>query len=319
MTVDRIQKSPQQSGATALASFRLLYGIYAMVLFLVLGLCTLLLLLAVPGVLRRRAVARGMARTFFALAGMPVTVKGLEGLPPGQCVVVSNHASYLDGVVFTAALPARFAFVIKREMNGVPLAGLLLRRLGSHFVERFNRHRGAADARRVLRDAINGNSLAFFPEGTFTPTPGLLKSPYARCLYHRDSRELSDRARDGARNACGAVTERGPAPTPTHRGPDSGSHPGALPGRRRRRDRASRSRTGHDPGRARGARPHMFRRDCPPTSYRAREICPSEQTLTDSMSSANTLPPLAAASCSFFKAAGEPAALRAWKARTALT
>jgi 1-acyl-sn-glycerol-3-phosphate acyltransferase len=175
MTVDSIQKSPQQSGSTLLAPLRLLYGIYAIVLFLVLGLGTLLLVLVVPGVLRRRAVARGMARAFFTLAGMPLTVKGLERLPPGQCVVVSNHASYLDGVVFTAALPARFAFVIKREMNGVPLAGLLLRRLGSHFVERFNRNRGAADARRVLRDAINGNSLAFFPEGTFTPTPGLLK------------------------------------------------------------------------------------------------------------------------------------------------
>ena len=60
-------------------------------------------------------------------------------------------------------------------MNSVPLAGLLLRRLGSHFVERFNRNRGAADARKVLRDAISGNSLAFFPEGTFTRAPGLLK------------------------------------------------------------------------------------------------------------------------------------------------
>jgi len=175
MTVDRISKTPQQSGSPLLAPLRLIYGLYAIVLFLVLGLCTLLMLLVVPGVLRRRAVARSMARAYFTLAGMPVTVKGLERLPPGQCVVVSNHASYLDGVVFTAALPARFAFVIKREMNGVPLAGLLLRRLGSHFVERFNRNRGAADARRVLRDAINGNSLAFFPEGTFTPTPGLLK------------------------------------------------------------------------------------------------------------------------------------------------
>src|SRR6202000_2703312 len=131
--------------------------------------------LVVPGVRRRSAVARAMSRIFFTLAGMPLSVKGLESLPTGQCVVVSHHASYLDGVVFTAALPGRFAFVIKREMNGVPLAGLLLRRLGSHFVERFNRNRGAADARRVLRDAISGNSLAFFPEGTFTPTPGLLK------------------------------------------------------------------------------------------------------------------------------------------------
>jgi 1-acyl-sn-glycerol-3-phosphate acyltransferase len=65
--------------------------------------------------------------------------------------------------------------VIKREMNSVPLAGLLLRRLGSEFVERFNRNRGAADARRVLRNAVSGNSLVFFPEGTFPQRPGLLK------------------------------------------------------------------------------------------------------------------------------------------------
>src|SRR5437588_491351 len=31
------------------------------------------------------------------------------------------------------------------------------------------------DARRVLRNASNGQSLVFFPEGTFTRTPGLLK------------------------------------------------------------------------------------------------------------------------------------------------
>jgi 1-acyl-sn-glycerol-3-phosphate acyltransferase len=60
-------------------------------------------------------------------------------------------------------------------MAAVPLAGLLLRQLGSEFVERFNRNRGAADARRVLRTAASGNSLVFFPEGTFTRTPGLLK------------------------------------------------------------------------------------------------------------------------------------------------
>jgi 1-acyl-sn-glycerol-3-phosphate acyltransferase len=175
MTVERSDNSPRQTGSGLLAPLRFLYGIYAIVLFLALGLCTLLLVLVVPGTRRRRAIARAMSRTFFSLAGMPLTVTGAEQLPHGQCVVVSNHASYLDGVVFTAALPAQFAFVIKREMSGVPLAGLLLRRLGSHFVERFNRNRGAADARRVLRDAISGNSLAFFPEGTFTPTPGLLK------------------------------------------------------------------------------------------------------------------------------------------------
>jgi 1-acyl-sn-glycerol-3-phosphate acyltransferase len=175
MTLEPTEDSPSGTSNPLLAPLRLLYGIYAILLFLALGLCGLLLVLLLPGVGRRRAVARGMARAFLWLAGMPLTVKSAERLPASQCVVVSNHASYLDGVVFTAALPARFGFVIKREMNEVPLAGLMLRRLGSHFVERVNRNRGGADARRVLRDAINGNSLVFFPEGTFTRTPGLLK------------------------------------------------------------------------------------------------------------------------------------------------
>jgi 1-acyl-sn-glycerol-3-phosphate acyltransferase len=151
------------------------FGIYASLLFLLLGLCTLLTLLFLPGIRPRRTFARGIARAFLKLAAMPVRVVNPERLPLTQCVVVSNHASYLDGVVFTAALPPRFGFVIKREMNDVPLAGLLLRRLGSEFVERFNRNRSAADARRVLRNATNGNSLVFFPEGTFTRAPGLLK------------------------------------------------------------------------------------------------------------------------------------------------
>ena len=47
-----------------------------------------------------------------------------QHLPAGPCVVVANHASYLDGVVLKAALPARFSFVIKKEVARVPLAGL---------------------------------------------------------------------------------------------------------------------------------------------------------------------------------------------------
>jgi len=157
------------------APLRIAYGVYAIVAFLLLALCTLLATLLLPGVQRRRAAARTGARAFLWVAGMRLTVKYPERLPAGQCVVVSNHASYIDGIVFTAALPPRFGFVIKREMNNVPLAGLLLRRLGSEFVERFNRNRGAADARRVLRNAVSGNSLVFFPEGTFPQEPGLLK------------------------------------------------------------------------------------------------------------------------------------------------
>jgi 1-acyl-sn-glycerol-3-phosphate acyltransferase len=158
-----------------IAPIRFAYGIYAVAVFLALASCALLATLFLPRVQYRRAAARAAARAFLWMAGMPLTVRSLERLPQGQCVVVSNHVSYIDGVVFTAVLPPRFGFVIKREMNNVPLIGFFLRRLGSEFVERFNRHRGASDARRVLRNAVNGKSLVFFPEGTFTRNPGLLK------------------------------------------------------------------------------------------------------------------------------------------------
>src|SRR3569833_2310494 len=129
MTAAPPHKSSPPAASLLRAPFRLVYGIYAIALFLGLGLVALLLVLVVPGIQRRRSVARALSRLFFALAGMRLTVEGLDRLPPGQSVVVSNHASYMDGVVITAVLPARFAFVIKREMNSVPLAGLLLRRL----------------------------------------------------------------------------------------------------------------------------------------------------------------------------------------------
>jgi 1-acyl-sn-glycerol-3-phosphate acyltransferase len=167
--------TPSLTRSLLLAPARLGYALWALLAFLAVGLSALVLLIVLPGVERRRRAARLAARSFLRLAGLPLTVRFPERLPASQCVVVCNHASYLDGIVLTAALPPRFAFVIKREMARVPFAGAVLRRLGSEFVERFDRQRGASDARRVLRNATQGHSLVFFPEGTFTRTPGLLK------------------------------------------------------------------------------------------------------------------------------------------------
>ena len=146
---------------------RFMYTTYCSVAFVVLALTALSVNLLLPNIRRRRQVARALSRAFLSVCRIPFKVHGLELLPATPCVVVANHASYIDAIVAVAALPPDFAFVIKREMVKVPLAGLLLRRLGSEFVERSDRHRGAADVRRVLRLATAGQSLMFFPEGTF--------------------------------------------------------------------------------------------------------------------------------------------------------
>jgi 1-acyl-sn-glycerol-3-phosphate acyltransferase len=149
------------------------YGVWCWVVFTTLALGATLSMAVVPGLERRRRVIHYTARSILRLAGCPIVVEGLEHLPDGPCVVVANHASYVDGVVLQAALPPRFAFMVKRELASVPLASFLLRRVGTHFVDRRNPKGGAADARRVQRSASTGQAIAAFPEGTFTEQPGV--------------------------------------------------------------------------------------------------------------------------------------------------
>lgn len=145
-----------------------LYAAYCLLVFTAFGLIVLIINLFLPSLRRRRLMAGLGSRAFLRAARIPFKVEGLDRLPQVPCVVVANHSSYIDGLVVAAALPPDFAFVIKKEMVRVPLAGLLLRRLGSQFVERFDRHKGATDARRVLKLAATGQSMVFFPEGTFS-------------------------------------------------------------------------------------------------------------------------------------------------------
>ncbi len=118
-------------------------------------------------------VIRLLARVLIRLAALPLRVEGLERLPPPPYVAVVNHASYSDGIVLTAVLPPPHHYVAKREFVGRFIARRFLAGIGAHFVERFDRKQGVADARQVARAARAGQTLVYFPEGTFTRAPGL--------------------------------------------------------------------------------------------------------------------------------------------------
>lgn len=150
-----------------------LYGIWAVLVFTGVIIPMLVPLALIPGENHRRRLVRNTAKLILWLFGARLRVSGSEHLPARPCVVVANHASYLDGVILTAALPASFTFVIKKEMTRVPLANFLLTRIGSVFVDRSDQHRAAAAARRVLHLASLQKSIVFFPEGTFSAEPGL--------------------------------------------------------------------------------------------------------------------------------------------------
>ena len=121
-----------------------------------------------------QAVAGAAVRLLLRLSGTSLVVQGLEHLPRHEpYVVAANHASYIDGPVMLAALPAGVHYIVKRELEAQYFPRVLLRRIGAEFVERFAAQQGIQDTERLLRVVQQGHSLGFFPEGTFIRVPGL--------------------------------------------------------------------------------------------------------------------------------------------------
>jgi 1-acyl-sn-glycerol-3-phosphate acyltransferase len=152
-----------------------LWAAWAWLIYLAIVPLAWVLIVMAPTLSLRRYIARLCARLALALTGLTPKVEGLQHLADETpCIVVANHASYLDALILTAVLPPRFAYVAKQELLAKPAAGIPLRRLGSAFVERFESARGVEDTRMLEERLRSGDSLMFFAEGTFRSAPGLL-------------------------------------------------------------------------------------------------------------------------------------------------
>jgi 1-acyl-sn-glycerol-3-phosphate acyltransferase len=92
---------------------------------------------------------------------------------PSGGMIVSNHLSYLDILVFSAALPC--VFVSKAEVQRWPIFGRYARWAGSVFVRRHDRA-DAARANVSVTDSLrNGVPVVLFPEGTTTNGDRILR------------------------------------------------------------------------------------------------------------------------------------------------
>lgn len=152
-----------------------LWAGWAWIVYLAIVPLAWLLIVLAPTLNLRRVIAHWCARFALVLTGLTPKVEGQQHLENGTpCILVANHASYLDALVLTAVLPPHFAYVAKQELLSNPAASIPLRRLGSAFVKRFDSVRGAEDTRGLERLTRSGMPLIFFVEGTFRKEPGLL-------------------------------------------------------------------------------------------------------------------------------------------------
>jgi 1-acyl-sn-glycerol-3-phosphate acyltransferase len=152
----------------------LVYAAYAWTLFCLLAPITWLTVSLQPRPEWGWAMSGVMARVFVHLSGTPLLVRGVENVPVGACVMVANHASYLDGILTVAALSRQFSFVAKAELKTRFISRIYLQHIGTQFVERFEFEQSVKDLKRLVGILRAGQSLIFFPEGTFSRAPGLM-------------------------------------------------------------------------------------------------------------------------------------------------
>ena len=105
-------------------------------------------------------------RAFVRLGGWKLRVEGMENLPPGGAVLVSNHQSVVDIPMLLSAFPRPVRFLAKRELGGILLLGKAMAAAENLFIDRED----PRDAVRMLREAgarlRDGRLVVVFPEGT---------------------------------------------------------------------------------------------------------------------------------------------------------
>jgi acyl carrier protein len=152
-----------------------MYATYCWFMYGALALVALLSGAFLPSFPLRWSIASNCAVLFGKVTATKVLVNGLENIPAAgrPYVLVSNHASYLDGYALMAALPGSFRFIAKKELAQSFLSRIPLKYISTEFIDRNEATKSLEDTQRLAEILKAGNALMFFAEGTFTRIPGL--------------------------------------------------------------------------------------------------------------------------------------------------
>ena len=164
----------QQASQNLRTVGRRLYSAWAWAILGLIAVLVWALVNLLPGPSLRWRLAHWAGRLLALLTGTRLNVENTERLRnlPQGCVLVANHASYLDTFTLAAAIPKPVSFVAKAELMNVRFLKRFLTRLGIEPVERGDARSSVGDSRRIAESA-QGRRLLFFPEGSFDAAPGL--------------------------------------------------------------------------------------------------------------------------------------------------
>lgn len=109
------------------------------------------------------------------IVGIETNVEGLENIPEGECVFMSNHTSIFDIPIIISLVNKRLGFIGKKELEKVPVAGFWANKGGNITIDRDNPREGMKAILKGVEHLNNGYSMVIFPEGTRSKTGELLE------------------------------------------------------------------------------------------------------------------------------------------------
>ena len=100
------------------------------------------------------------------VCGIDYTIRGLENIPAHPCVSMAKHQSAWETVFILVTIP-RAVWIIKRELQWLPIIGWVLYALKSIAIDRKSGKRAVDQIAEQGRDRLEqGLWISIFPEGT---------------------------------------------------------------------------------------------------------------------------------------------------------
>jgi len=93
-------------------------------------------------------------------------INGLDLIPEGPVLFVSNHEGNFDIPSLIAHIPKPFAFMSKIEVKKLPIIRDWMEAMNCVFIDRTNRRSAMQSITDMVKTLKNGHSMIIFPEGT---------------------------------------------------------------------------------------------------------------------------------------------------------
>jgi 1-acyl-sn-glycerol-3-phosphate acyltransferase len=100
-----------------------------------------------------------------------IRVEGQENIPDEACLVVGNHASYLDPTTIGWAIPREIYYLGRRDLFKPPVLSWLLPMCNVLPIDRDGND--ISGLRGIIKMLRSGHSVLVFPEGTRSPDGSL--------------------------------------------------------------------------------------------------------------------------------------------------